>query len=331
PAKLTSERRDSICAQCHLSGAVRIQKAGRDLGSFRPGDRLSDYLSIFVLSDASRDLKVTSHFEKYARSRCKLASGDRLWCGTCHDPHSPPADTGKVDYFRQKCLECHAGHGCTEKRAVRTRAGNNCIGCHMPQSAVTDVQHAAYTDHSIPRRPAAASKAASTNCLIEPFAGAPEPERDLALAYAQVAIEKNDPVCGTRAFELLRKLEPLNPRDPAILVQLAYLYDLRSKEAEAAALYERALESDPGQVTAAINLGAVLSKTGRVDRAMQLWKETLMRSPGAETASVNLALAQYRAGDTRSADVTLTRALRLSPGSPMLRRLLSEFRQAAPR
>jgi len=210
-------------------------------------------------------------------------------------------------------------------------ANNNCIGCHMPSNAVADVQHSAYTDHSIPRRPGAASKATSRDCRIEPFSGTRATQRDLALAYAQVAIEHDNQVCGSRAFELLRKLEPLNPHDPAILLQLAYLYDLRSNEAEAMALYERALEADPSQVTAAINLGAALSKRGQAGRAMQLWKDVLTRSPGAETASLNLALAQHRAGDIQSADATITRALRLSPGSNRLHKLRSELHTAAPK
>jgi len=331
PARLTSEQRDSICAQCHLSGVARVEKSGRDLGSFRPGDRLSDYLSVFVRTDVPEDMKVTSHVEKLAVSRCKLASGERMSCSSCHDAHQVPADGDKISYFRKKCLECHAARPCTERPAVRLAADNNCIGCHMPRNTVVDVQHAAYTDHSIPRRPGGASKAASRDCRIEPFSGTRATERDLALSYAQVAIEKNNQVCGSWAFELLRKLEPLNPRDPAILLQLAYLYDLRSNEAEAMALYERALEADPSQVTAAINLGAALSQRGRADRAMQLWKDALTRSPGAETASLNLALAQYRTGDIQSAAATITRALRLSPGSDKLRKLLSQLHTTAPK
>jgi tetratricopeptide (TPR) repeat protein len=240
-----------------------------------------------------------------------------------------PQESERVEYFRRKCLGCHAADACAGKPAQRLRAGNNCIACHMPKNAATDVQHAEFTDHSIPRRGVAGMpKPDSKDCAIVPFDGTQATERDLALAYAQSAIEEKNSACETRAFGLLRKVEPLNPRDPAVLVQLAYLYERRSMEADAMSLYERALTADPGQITAAINLGAALSNRGGIDRAMLLWKDALARSPGSEAASLNLALAQIRIGDTKAADASLTRALQLSPGSRMIRKLLGELRRA---
>ena len=91
PAKLDAARRDSICQQCHLTGAARVPRPGRGVGTFRPGDLLSDHLTVFVKEQASGERAATDHSEQLARSKCKLASGDRMWCGTCHDPHSRPA------------------------------------------------------------------------------------------------------------------------------------------------------------------------------------------------------------------------------------------------
>ena len=53
PAKLAPERRDSLCAQCHLTGAVRVMRAGMDWQSFHPGGVLSDYQTVFVRSPVS--------------------------------------------------------------------------------------------------------------------------------------------------------------------------------------------------------------------------------------------------------------------------------------
>ena len=39
PAKLTAERRDSVCMQCHLEGEARIARAGRSQDDYRPGER----------------------------------------------------------------------------------------------------------------------------------------------------------------------------------------------------------------------------------------------------------------------------------------------------
>jgi hypothetical protein len=47
PAKLDAARRDSVCAQCHLSGEARVERTDKRLARFRPGDRLADYVSFF--------------------------------------------------------------------------------------------------------------------------------------------------------------------------------------------------------------------------------------------------------------------------------------------
>jgi len=310
PAKLPPERRDSVCAQCHLSGAARIARVGRDPRTFQPGGLLSDYVSVFVWSGAAADMKATSHFEKLEQSGCKAKSGDRLWCGSCHDPHSLPAEADKVSYYRRKCMQCHAA----------PRHGDNCIECHMPKNPVSDVEHAVYTDHSIPRRAGAAvRRIASSGRVLAPFRKAAVSDRDLGMAYAQVADE-------SRAFELLKAAD-----DPPALAQLAHLYDLRSYEDRAASLYERALRADPSQIEAANNLGAILLKRGRVDQAMRLWSDAVKRSPGFEAARMNLALAQIRSGDLQSAQTNLVKLLELSPGSSEARKLLNQVRRKIPR
>ena len=77
-----------------------------------------------------------------ARSACARASGSKMWCGSCHDPHRP------VQY-NDRCLNCHTSTSCI----ARNRASDDCIGCHMPRTSARTVQHATFTDHTIPRRP----------------------------------------------------------------------------------------------------------------------------------------------------------------------------------
>src|SRR5580700_2244752 len=87
PAALPPEQRDSVCAQCHLSGEIRVDRAGKSMSEFTAGDKLSNYTTAFVRTTSSPGMKVTSHVEDLAQSACSRASGDRLWCGSCHDPH----------------------------------------------------------------------------------------------------------------------------------------------------------------------------------------------------------------------------------------------------
>ena len=304
PAKLAPDRRDSICAQCHLSGEARIARAGTD--TFRPGDRLSDSLAVFVWS-GSADMNVTSHFERLSESACKKASGDRLWCGSCHDPHRAPAEADKAAFYRTKCLQCHQAADCNR--------GQDCAGCHMPKRPVRDVEHSAYTDHAI-RKPGASTTVSGERKLV-PFGGVKVGDREYGLAYAAVSgFEK-------RATEYLERA----PQDDAeVLAHLAYLYESSGRQSKAAPLYEKALKLDPSQVAAAVNLGNAYIKSGQTRDAIRLWRYALERSPGLESVRLSLALALYRSGDSVGAEDGLLKLLALNPGNTVARKLLNEVR-----
>ena len=63
PVKLPLLKRDSVCAQCHLTGEARVQKSETSGRSFIAGDKLTDYVVPFIWAspDQSR-LKVIGHF-----------------------------------------------------------------------------------------------------------------------------------------------------------------------------------------------------------------------------------------------------------------------------
>jgi predicted CXXCH cytochrome family protein len=290
PAKLAADRRDSICAQCHLSGEARVMRAGADWQSYRPGDRLSDSTTVFVRPGGSA-MQVTSHVENLAQSRCKQSSSDRLWCGTCHDPHGAP----DVAAIQRTCQGCHV---CKAKQTAR------CIECHMPKSPVGDAQHVVYTDHSIPLRPRAL-KPPSKDAELVVFGGGKPSPRDLGLAYA-IAGQPD------RA-RLLLESAPLD-RDPEAQVYLAEIYRIAGDIARAAPLYERALAADPAQVTAMVGLGAIRFQQQRDAEAIRLWSDALARNPGLDLTRTNLAMAQWRSGDRAGAQTTLRKGLDLSPG-----------------
>ena len=67
PARLAADRRDSVCAQCHLSGDVRLMRPGATWRTYRPGDRLADSVAVFVRAGGAAGITVTSHVEKLAQ------------------------------------------------------------------------------------------------------------------------------------------------------------------------------------------------------------------------------------------------------------------------
>jgi predicted CXXCH cytochrome family protein len=293
PAALDGERRDSICSQCHLAGEVRVERAGREGQTFVAGDKLSDYRTVFVRAGDALRRKVTSHVENLAQSACKRASGDKLWCGTCHDPHSAPRPEVKASWYRAKCLTCHAAADCTGR-------GNrdDCVTCHMPRNAVTDAEHVVYTDHSIRRRPTAP---VPPDTSLVAFGEARAERRDLGLAYAIVGPKE-------RAFELLK-----GAADAQALAYLAELYKARGDDRNAPTLYKRALALDPNQVGALAALGAYRMEAGDYAEAIRLWNAALTKSPALVLVRVNLAEALTRAGRKAEAAAVLRKAREFNP------------------
>src|SRR5205814_44990 len=117
-----------------------------------------------------------------ARSACARASGSRMWCGSCHDPHGP--DPHAPVQFNDRCLNCHTITSCS----ARNRAGDDCTGCHMPRTTARTVQHATLRDHTIPRRPLAELASDLPTCAaLKLFGGGTASPRDLGLAYATIA------------------------------------------------------------------------------------------------------------------------------------------------
>lgn len=331
PAKLAPERRDSLCAQCHLTGAVRVMRPGADWRSFHPGGMLNDYQTVFVRSPVSAGLRVTGHVEDLALSACKRNAGARLWCGTCHDPHTVPPPAEAAAWFRERCLSCHATKSCTESQVVRVQAQDNCVGCHMPKGAASDAQHVVLTDHSIPRRPSrkSAGPAAISEATLVAFDGTQPSLRDQALAYAMAAVGRTDGADRTRAVPLLEMAAKENPSDVEVLLYLAEIYRNDGKNDLARPLYQRAIAVDPGQATASVGLGGVMMERGEYREAIRLWTDALSKNAGLELVRLNLALAFLQIGDRTSAEFHLRKALDLNPAFAPARDLLKKLRETA--
>jgi hypothetical protein len=302
PVKLEAARRDSICQQCHLTGAARVPRPGRGVGTFRPGDRLSDHMSVLVWERPPGVAAATDHSEQLARSECKLASGDKLWCGTCHDPHAAAAVDSRA------CQSCHAQKPC------KGPGGPDCVSCHMPKRRSREGEHVAFTDHTIARRPAAPVAGRSGGALRSFWAGAAN-ERDLAIAYASL---------GRPSLASLEKFRSSD--DSAVLAQLGQVYDAIGRGDDAVAVYERVLRLDPSNVTAAANLAIYRVKAGRTRDAIALWQDVFSRYPALASAGVNLAVAQLGAGDRAGAAETVRRLLRFHPDLDAARQLLVKVR-----
>ena len=287
PAKLAVEERDSICAQCHLTGESRIERPGRRFAEFQPGQKLADLVTYFVWTPRDPVMKVTSHVEKLAMSRCKRVAGDALWCGSCHDVHT------NVNRTEPACIGCH--------RAAHHRE-ESCAGCHMPRSK-TDVAHGVTTDHQIRRDSRVKARDTDQRRELEAFLGKSD-DRGLGLAYAEAG--------DARAREYLIRAKPV---DASVLIRLAALDQDPNRAKDK---YEAVLREDPANPVALVNLGALYAQAGKLDGAARLWKRAIEVNPAIEGAALNLA----RISSPAEARAVLERYLLFNPGSAAARSAL---------
>ena len=330
PAKLAPPNRDSICSQCHLTGDARVFRPNADWRTFRPGDRLSDSQTVFVRAGKNAGMTVTGHVENLALSACKRNSGDRLWCGSCHDPHVVPAPDQASAYYRSRCLTCHTEKPCTETAKARAAAKDNCVQCHMPKSSASDAQHVVLTDHSIPRRPGSRSTGygESTAAELIPFDGGKPSARDFALAYGIAAIGKTSGPDRDRALTLLEASARQNPNDSETLLYLAEIYRTGGQGELAIPLYRRAIELDRAQATGPAGLGGTLMERGDLAGAIPFFRDALSKNAGLQLVRMDLAVALWQTGDRAGARTILREGIALNPGYAPARDLLRRLSQA---
>lgn len=131
PAKLSIDAQFDICQRCHLQGNT-ILKEGKSFYDFKPGMKLSDYMTVFLpkYKNADDEFIMASHADRLKQSACfikskeKVASRiststgsvtrsnnlkpykDAMTCVTCHNPHVSVRETNP-NVFNDACNNCH--------------------------------------------------------------------------------------------------------------------------------------------------------------------------------------------------------------------------------
>lgn len=323
PVELDSERRDSVCINCHLEGDAAVPRRGRSAVEYRPGEKIADYVSYFVRQSARTSTRAVSQVEALNLSACKRVSGARMSCITCHDPHrSSPAEE-RIAFYRGKCLACH-----TQAKYATAHFSENpdCTQCHMPKSAPTDIPHEQWTDHRILRRTGMAmlQPGESGDSGIIPVPGIEqEPdERELALAYYNVVTD-GELSESARARALLNDAAKSNPGDTEVLKALGVLAQMRNDRGDAAEFYQKVLQQNPNDYTAALNWGVLLARSGQLKQAAHLWMSAFARNEDVTELGMNLAAVHCLSGDRSAAENVLKRVLLYSPDHQRAREEMS--------
>lgn len=165
PGKLSWDLQIDVCQRCHLQGNA-VLKNGKDFTHFRPGQRLSNFIDIYMpkYKGSEDEFIMASHAQRLQMSKCmnggtKAAAGSgksgnnhtQLTCISCHNPHVSVKVTGR-QVFNNSCNNCHSSsqkNFCTEKQTLLKAAAYDCVKCHMPKSGTIDIPHVTVTDHWI--------------------------------------------------------------------------------------------------------------------------------------------------------------------------------------
>jgi predicted CXXCH cytochrome family protein len=332
PARLPPRLAEEICVICHQMGDARVVVSGKRLSDFRPGMWSSEVVAIFKLpSSQAEPSDLLEHPTAMRTSRCFRASGGKLSCLTCHDPHATPVRTEAAAYYRSKCFTCHADASCGVPQSERQqRAANNCIACHMPKRDVTVVSHSALTNHRIPARsgqePVQNSSGVSSAGDLIVVNGSPNskpsPVLTMFLAYGQLVANRTD--FAPRYWALLDQLSHTRPDDAVVLAALGMkmMFDPNPDNMAAQRYFEKAIERGSTAPSTFQSLAEVLVRSGQREQAIAVLEQGLALSPYAAVLYESLARTYNALGRPDEVRKTVARYLELFPEDDAARRLL---------
>jgi len=327
PKKLSPDLRNDICYQCHLQPSVAlfgVRRFDRTDYSFRPGQRLSDYLLHLDIKEEGKEkierFEINHHPYRLMQSRCFIESKGKLSCLTCHDPHRKVPSQEREEHYRNACLQCHKAEHCKRKiNSGKTPGPGDCVSCHMPERRTQDVIRVVMTDHLIQRQaPSEKIRLAPLKetlpTITDTFFLNPTqaPSGDLGDMYRVIAVLR----AGGGAH-VLDKLESLlkksKPTELMPYLDLARGQLNRRRFAEAEQTINFILTQNPKQKKAKQWLGIALSGQNKIDKAIDVFKKNITEgNPGIETM-YNLGRILLGAGQTQEAIKYLKQAKERRP------------------
>jgi outer membrane lipoprotein-sorting protein len=301
PAKLDDAARDSVCEQCHLFGVARVPNPGKKLSDFVPGQRLEDtftiYRNVLPPDSPAGTFKVISHVEQLALSACARNSGGRLWCGTCHDPHSTPDQP--LQYYRARCLSCHTAGFPVSPHPARD---SDCIGCHMPRRNAPDGGHTVFTDHRIQRRPTNEPDLPPGTDIAAWREPSPDLQRrNLGIADIDVGMQRHSSALIIQGYQYLADVQQQFANDSEFFNWIGSALLAGNQTADAQFAFDRALQLDPDSALAEAAAAGPYIQEGDVADAIPHLERAVALDPLYLPAASTLIGLYEKQGETAKA------------------------------
>ena len=308
------------------------------MSDFRPGSALDDTLTILMVppkreSPPQQDL--LEHYYSMTLSKCYRASGKKLGCISCHDPHVEPDRQEAPAYFRRKCLACHNEKSCTLPLEVREhqQPSDDCAGCHMQKRDVREISHSSITNHRILVRPdepfpdiafQQTTPALPDLIHLNPAPGkesAPVSAIVLLQAYGELA--EQHPEYASRYLAVLSQLERSAPDDPLVLGALGNRDLQGGKYEDAVVRLQMALKDGPPKTILYTDLADALIKLGRGTEALAALEEAADFDPFNAALRKRLIVELIQEKKYLNAKTQMQEYVRRFPADTFMRGLLA--------
>ena len=147
------------------------------------------------------------------------------------------------------------------------------------ENATDDVAHASISDHRIPRTPGVSVAPSSRADTVLHARREPSPgtsQRDLGLAYFEIASADQNPADLRQAYELLSHL-PV--RDARVLADLGSILLSQHFSEQAIRLFQQATAAEPSSARYAYILGVALERNGKISDATDELRRSIRLDP----------------------------------------------------
>jgi Flp pilus assembly protein TadD len=335
PRRLPTDLRIQVCFPCHLGDpnlTERVSLYEAALEDWRPGRPITTAVIPFRFSEKTlHNFGLSGQVDRLVLSRCFIESGGRLECLTCHNPHKTIfRDDRPADFFKSKCLDCHASNACKASPAMRrtTTPKDDCVACHMRKGEPDDQHHVLFTDHWIRARIDDAPKS-RTRFDVEPLF--PELFADLSPAdrafYTARAISLRTKAVPTEARKGMWPQAEAKFREAIAagfaraegLHYLQVALTAQGKFREAANAAAAAFAKDPGDFDIAFAYAQSLMRQRRVDEAESVFATMARDHPEAAGPLAELARARADRHDYAGAFELFRKAIALEPWNAPMR------------
>ncbi|MBL0329366.1 MAG: tetratricopeptide repeat protein [Bacteroidetes bacterium] len=326
PGKLPIDLQFDVCQRCHLQGNT-VLKEGKSFLDFKPGKKLSDYMTTFLprYKNADDEFIMASHADRLKQSKCFINSykeetdktslrpyKNSLTCVTCHNPHVSVKATGK-EIFNTACKNCHSTSTknglCSEKEVVRAKVQDNCVSCHMPNSGSIDIPHVTVHDHYI-RKPMKKEEIQKVKEFIGLY-----------------AINEKNPSNYTKAKAYIQQYDKFEYKTQYLDSAAFYLSDKTKEDVEQnfeLLVHLNFIKQDYKKIIGYLN------QVGNIDRLKKPLNKKSWDNSNAWTA-YRIGEAYASLGDLSSAFSFYSRAIDLSPKNPEFRNKLAGVMMAMER